>query len=81
MIHRLQQAMVVGRLARFPAVAIVGPRQAGKTTLAKKIGGYFDLEQESERVRLDLIIIMRDTFHRRTSAGWLADFSTKSIRR
>jgi len=47
MIHRLQQAMVVGRLARFPAVAIVGPRQAGKTTLAKEILGRMDIEDHS----------------------------------
>ena len=42
-------------LRRYPAVTIVGPRQCGKTTLARSIGGeYFDLEQESERVRLDV---------------------------
>ncbi len=39
----------------FPAVALVGPRQCGKTTLAKSLGGvYFDLEQQAERLRLDL---------------------------
>jgi predicted AAA+ superfamily ATPase len=33
----------------------VGPRQAGKTTLARSLGGrYFDLEQEPDRLRLDL---------------------------
>jgi hypothetical protein len=43
------------RLAAFPAVALVGPRQCGKTTLAKALGGaYFDLEQPAERLRLDL---------------------------
>ncbi len=43
------------RLSRYPAVALVGPRQCGKTTLAKTLGGaYYDLEQESERLRLDL---------------------------
>jgi len=43
------------RLARYPAVALVGPRQAGKTTLARSFrGAYFDLEQESDRLRLDL---------------------------
>ena len=43
------------RLARYPAVALVGPRQCGKTTLAQSLGGaYYDLEQESERLRLDL---------------------------
>jgi len=36
-------------------VVLVGPRQSGKTTLARAMGGiYFDLEQESERLRLDL---------------------------
>ncbi len=43
------------RLRANPAVALVGPRQAGKTTLAKSLaGGYFDLEQEPERLRLNL---------------------------
>ena len=43
------------RLAAYPAVALVGPRQCGKTTLAHSLGGrYFDLEQEAERLRLDL---------------------------
>jgi hypothetical protein len=36
-------------------VALIGPRQCGKTTLGRSLGGaYFDLEQESERLRLDL---------------------------
>jgi len=39
----------------YPAVALVGPRQSGKTTLARCLSGmYFDLEQESDRLRLDL---------------------------
>ena len=43
------------RLAAYPAVALLGPRQCGKTTLAHALGGaYFDLEQEPERLRLDL---------------------------
>ncbi len=43
------------RLARYPAVALLGPRQSGKTTLARGLGGvYYDLEQEPERLRLDL---------------------------
>ncbi|MBT3379128.1 MAG: ATP-binding protein [Lentisphaerae bacterium] len=42
------------RLAHFPAVAILGPRQSGKTTLAKQLGGtYFDLEQTGSVLRLD----------------------------
>lgn len=38
----------------YPAVVLVGPRQCGKTTFATSLGGlYFDLEQESERLKLD----------------------------
>jgi len=43
------------RLRRHPAVAVVGPRQSGKTTLARALGGlYFDLEQPGDRTRLDV---------------------------
>jgi len=42
------------RLSASPAAALIGPRQCGKTTLARSFGGeYFDLELEAERVRLD----------------------------
>lgn len=52
--RRLRRA-VAARLAVSPAVALLGPRQVGKTTLAKSFGGlYFDLEQERERLRADL---------------------------
>jgi len=55
MIRRQIQPLVQHRLDQYPAVAIVGPRQCGKTTLAQMLGGlYFDLEQEPERLRLDL---------------------------
>ena len=55
MIKRLITAQVRQRLAQFPAVALVGPRQCGKTTLARTFAGrYFDLEQPPERLRLDL---------------------------
>lgn len=47
-------------LKEFPAVAIIGPRQVGKTTLAqsvaklrKKNSLYLDLELESDRRKLD----------------------------
>ncbi|MBX3025077.1 hypothetical protein KF840_09220 [bacterium] len=47
--------MLRDRLRRHPAVALVGPRQAGKTTLARSLGGrYIDLEQPGERTRLDI---------------------------
>ena len=53
---RRRSAPLLRRLLRaYPASTLVGPRQCGKTTLAKSIGGaYFDLELESERIRLDL---------------------------
>jgi predicted AAA+ superfamily ATPase len=55
MIPRLAQRLVLELLQNSPAVSLVGPRQCGKTTLAQAIGGaYFDLEQEPDRLRLDL---------------------------
>jgi predicted AAA+ superfamily ATPase len=55
MIDRAIAAQVRDRLSRHPAVALVGPRQAGKTTLARSFGGaYFDLEQAGDRTRLDI---------------------------
>ena len=43
----------------FPVVGLIGPRQVGKTTLAKQLGGqltkpvvYFDLELDSDQRRL-----------------------------
>ena len=48
-------ALLPARLAAYPAVALVGPRQCGKTTLARSLGGrYYDLEQATDRLRLDL---------------------------
>jgi predicted AAA+ superfamily ATPase len=55
MVRRLLEHQILERLTLYPAVVLVGPRQCGKTTLAHSIGGvYFDLEQQSERLRLDL---------------------------
>ena len=55
MLRRLAARTLRSALRRWPAVTIAGPRQCGKTTLAREIGGeYFDLEQESERIRLDI---------------------------
>jgi len=55
MIARQSIAQIRSRLAMFPVVALVGPRQAGKTTLAHSLSGaYFDLEQEQDQLNLDL---------------------------
>ena len=55
MIERLVKQQVMTRLSASPAVALLGPRQCGKTTLARSLGtAYFDLEQEPDRLRLDL---------------------------
>ena len=54
-ISRNIKPLLLERLKIYPAVALVGPRQSGKTTLAQELrGNYFDLEQETERLRLDL---------------------------
>jgi len=54
MIPRKQTSLIRRRLAKFSAVAILGPRQCGKTTLARQLGGrYFDLEQQGIQVLLD----------------------------
>jgi predicted AAA+ superfamily ATPase len=55
MIKRLITKNIISRLKSFPAVAILGPRQVGKTTLAKTLSQtYYDLELEQERLRLDI---------------------------
>lgn len=57
MIARRVAATVTDRLADFPAVAILGPRQVGKTTLAQAICAgrdtvYLDLEAPTDRAKL-----------------------------
>lgn len=55
MIARHLQSVLTIRAKDSPAVLILGPRQCGKTTLAKAVGGvYFDLEQPGDRLRLDV---------------------------
>ena len=51
MIKRYAENMVRELLQQFPAVLILGPRQCGKTTLAKHFleGDYFDLERPSDQ--------------------------------
>jgi len=53
--RRLAAAVLRARLARFPAAALLGPRQCGKTTLGRSFSRcYYDAQQPADRVRLDL---------------------------
>ena len=56
-IERILREKVNNALARQAAVALIGPRQVGKTTLALEIGHelgalYLDLENRDDRERL-----------------------------
>ncbi len=53
-ISRMLTDVLRRRLAQFPAVSLVVPRQCGKTTLARTLARrYFNLEAPEERTRLD----------------------------
>lgn len=55
MLPRLQTQQVRRSLRSFPAVALLGPRQCGKTTLARALSTrYFDLESPADQTRLDV---------------------------
>ena len=58
-INRQLENNIIKLLRQFPAVAILGPRQVGKTTLAKQIAAsgkksmlYLDMEKPADRNRL-----------------------------
>jgi hypothetical protein len=57
MIQRRLQRRLSDLLGEYPAVALLGPRQAGKTTLAHEVAGsmdsvYLDLESAADRAKL-----------------------------
>lgn len=57
MIKRFLSRQLSSAIAHSPAVALLGPRQVGKTTLALEIGQryralYLDLESEQDRAKL-----------------------------
>lgn len=57
MLQRAKLQELSRLLAEFPAVALLGPRQVGKTTLALELGKgrpslYLDLEDDSDRAKL-----------------------------
>ncbi|MES9879260.1 MAG: ATP-binding protein [Sedimenticola sp.] len=57
MVNRGLTPKLTERIAQTPAVALLGPRQVGKTTLALEVGQsynahYLDLESERDRAKL-----------------------------
>ena len=59
MYQRNALVQIAAALKRSPAVAVLGPRQVGKTTLAKQLAGmtnrecvYLDLQDERDRARI-----------------------------
>ena len=55
MINRKISNIILLRLKTYPAVAILGPRQVGKTTLARTMSNiYYDFELEEDKLRIDL---------------------------
>lgn len=57
MLTRLLQTKLAEAIAHAPAVALLGPRQVGKTTLALEVGKnyqalYLDLESEQDQAKL-----------------------------
>jgi predicted AAA+ superfamily ATPase len=57
MINRILEQKIIKTVNHFPVTCIIGPRQVGKTTLAKKLSQsidkeviYIDLENPRDKV-------------------------------
>src|SRR4051812_5378489 len=60
MIDRLKKKHILNLSKQFPVIAVIGPRQSGKTTLSQllyltgnKKAWYFDLESPIDRARFN----------------------------
>ena len=69
MIKRLLKGELIRLLTEFPAVALLGPRQVGKTTLAKELSEdeaagslYFDLENDEDMARMQNAAFIFDQY-------------------
>jgi len=53
--RKIDKAGIKGLIKQFPVTALLGPRQCGKTTIAKEFnaGHYFDLENPRDAARLE----------------------------
>lgn len=72
MVDRLAAVRLQKLLGRFPAVALLGPRQVGKTTLARSLADdrgdkavYLDLERPSDRAKLSDVELYLSAHERR----------------
>lgn len=62
MFSRTISPLILQRLRDYSAVALVGPRQSGKTTLARRLGKrYFDLEFGGESWAIEVKLTSRAT--------------------
>jgi predicted AAA+ superfamily ATPase len=71
MIKRRLKDELIHLLTEFPAVALLGPRQVGKTTLAKELSEneageslYFDLENDEDMARMQNAAFIFDQYQR-----------------